>query len=80
VVNLLPISLIISSRKICLINSLIINKYKDTNNFDIPAHFNVRFRISGTTLCRGECEINEQMEWCPEGDTHGVSELITHSH
>ena len=28
----------------------------------------------------GECEINEQMEWCPEGDTHGVSELITHSH
>jgi hypothetical protein len=29
---------------------------------------------------RGECEINEQMEWCPEGDTHGVSELITHSH
>jgi hypothetical protein len=28
----------------------------------------------------GECEINEQMEWCPEGDTHGVSELISHSH
>ena len=45
----------------------------------ILPNFNVRFRISGTTLCRGECEINEQMEWCPEGDTHEVSELITHS-
>jgi hypothetical protein len=35
--------------------------------------------LGGDNIYGGECEMNERREWCHEVDTHGVSELITHS-